>query len=561
MYPSTGTNEMAQYQQMLYQQQRQHQSAQHQASRQQQQLLQQQAELRSRELSIQSASNHTQGLSSVNHLQQQTSNVCSASNSSNQFMNHGNTSMYSLPIHHGNSGGSVTSVSTAPVPHSSPNLSQHLTGMHNSRTSMAPPSSSSINRSSSSNIGMPPPRSSSNSMLPPALIPSARGGTNDRQSELKRKRDEAFLQRKREREKLERTKLEEERYSKALFDAPVKATDTSEDSMQVSNILGDHRDVHNIINNSSVSCIGIDYQPPTPATPYQHIIGGEDDEPPSNENGNAVLPDHQNSGMNQMRQHMNPANSHYRSPFGGPQQMNPYMNRPVPRVQNSHPSDIGVNSHLRAGSSEGNSIGPSSRVSQAMAKPTSQHQQQISPEPSHSVNNSQQLSPHQPHRRQVPLQRAPSHQMKPQNSNQLQNRELIHSARQMSSASQPSSYQQQATSPGDSTSRPSTQQYQSNHPLENMLRLSNSNVSSIGHQKDPLSSCSVENLRGTNVPSSQGTSAISSLPKNMSSNPNYGLKAHQQSPASIGSSYNDNKMKSRNGLPPLNMEVKLTFLI
>ena len=271
MYPSTGTNEMAQYQQMIYQQQ-QHQSAQRQASRQQQLLQQQaQAELRSRELSIQSASNHTQGLSSVNHLQQQNSNVCSAPNSSNQFMNHANSSMYSLPIHHGSSGGSVTSVSAASVPHSSPNLSQHLTGMHNSRTSMAPPSSSGMNRSGSNNV-MPPPRSSSNTMLPPALIPSARGGIKDRQSELKRKRDEAFLQRKRERENLERTKLEEERYSKALFDAPIKATDTSEDSMQVANILGDHRDVHNIINNSSVSCIGIDYQPPTPATPYIPIL-------------------------------------------------------------------------------------------------------------------------------------------------------------------------------------------------------------------------------------------------------------------------------------------------
>ena len=545
MYPSTSANEMAQYQQMLYQQQRQqHQSAQHQAARQQQQLLQQQAELRSRELSIQAASNNSQGLS-MGHIPQQNRNAGAVSNSSNQFMNHGNSSMYGLPMHHGSSGGSVTSVSSASVPHSSPNLGQHLTGIHSSRTSMAPPSSSSMNRGSSNNA-MPPPRSSSSSMLPPSMIPSVRGGIKDRQSELRRKRDEEFLKRKRERENLERTKLEEERYSKALFDAPIKETVQDEDSMQVANILGDHKEVHNIINTGTVSCIGIDYQPPTPAAPYQHIIGGEDDEPTNNGNGNLVA-DTQSSGMNQIRHHMHPPSSHYRNSFGGPQQINPYMNRPMPRVQNQNPSDIvGSSNHLRVGSSEANSFDNSSRLSQTMPRPTSQHQQQISPESNHNVNNSQQLSPHPPHRRQMPQQRAPSHQMKAQNSNQLTNRQLIHSAREMV---------QHGASPGDSTARQPSQPYQSNHPLENMLRLSNT-TSPLAHPKDSSSTSSAENqFRGANIPSSQGTSAISPLSKHMSSNSNYGLKAHQHPSASIGSSYNTNKMKQNNGLPPLNMEV------
>ena len=542
MYPTTSTNEMAQYQQMLYQQRQQHQSAQHQAARQQQLLQQQQTELRSRELSIQAASNGAQGLSSMSHLQQQSSNAGSVPNSSNQFMSHGNTSMYGMPVHHGSSGGGiVSSVSSASVPHSSPNLSQHLPGMHSSRPSMAPPSSSSMNRSSSNNT-MAPPRSSSNNMLPPSMIPSARGG-KDRQSELEKRKREAFLQRKRERENLERTKLEEERYSKALFDAPIKEANT-EDSMQVSNILGDHRDVHKIINNSTVSCIGIDYQPPTPATPYQHIIGEEDDEPPSSGNGNAVLPETQSSGVNQMHQHMQPPSSYYRQMN---QQTNPYLHRQMSRTQNPHPSDTAGSSHLRAASSEASSIDHSSRLSQPMGRPSSQHQQHISPEMNNSVNNSQQLSPHQPHRRQMPQQRPPSHQMKPQNSNQLHNRQLINSAREMV---------QHGSSPGDPTTRPSSQAYQPNHPLENMLRLSNSSSSSIAHQKEPVSNCMVENqIRGTNIPSSQGTTGISPLSKNMSSSANYGLKPHLQSPASIGSSYNSNKMKPSNGLPPLNMEV------
>merc|ERR1712038_351066 len=159
---------------------------------------------------------------------------------------------------------------------------------------------------------------------------------------------------------------------------------------------------------------------------------------------------------------MQPPSSYYRQMN---QQTNPYLHRQMSRTQNPHPSDTAGNSHLRAASSEASSIDHSSRLSQPMGRPSSQHQQHISPEMNNSVNNSQQLSPHQPHRRQMPQQRPPSHQIKPQNSNQLHNRQLINSAGEMV---------QHGSSPGDPTTRPSSQAYQPNHPLENMLRLSNS---------------------------------------------------------------------------------------
>ena len=238
MYSTPSANEMSHYQQLLLQQQRQqHQSAQHQAmQQQQQQLLQQQAiaqaELRSRELNIQSATNHQQqGLSSLGHVQHQTGAVSSAQNSSNQFLNHTSSAMYSLPSAHlGSSGGTVTSINVTSVPNSSPNMAPHLTSMASSRGNMVPPSNNIIRTNSSSNNGMmPPPRNTGNNMLPPSAIPS-RGGVKDRRTELQRKKDEDFLQRKRIRENLERTKMEQEMYSKALFDAPVKTTKNSESS-------------------------------------------------------------------------------------------------------------------------------------------------------------------------------------------------------------------------------------------------------------------------------------------------------------------------------------------
>ena len=188
MYSTPSANEMSHYQQLLLQQQRQqHQSAQHQAmQQQQQQLLQQQAiaqaELRSRELNIQSATNHQQqGLSSLGHVQHQTGAVSSAQNSSNQFLNHTSSAMYSLPSAHlGSSGGTVTSINVTSVPNSSPNIAPHLTSMASSRGNMVPPSNNMIRTNSSSNNGMmPPPRSTCNNMLPPSAIPSARGGVKD----------------------------------------------------------------------------------------------------------------------------------------------------------------------------------------------------------------------------------------------------------------------------------------------------------------------------------------------------------------------------------------------
>jgi hypothetical protein len=154
-------------------------------------------------------------------------------------------------------------------------------------------------------------------MLPPLAIPSERGGSKDRASVLQEKKHADFLKRKRERENMERTKMEEAMYSRALFDAPVKTTNTSDDSRQVANILGDHSDVAQIINSSTVSCIGIDYQPPTPATPANHhIIGGEDDEPVTIANGSTAGTDAQIGGINPRRpgQMMHPSSSHYPLP-------------------------------------------------------------------------------------------------------------------------------------------------------------------------------------------------------------------------------------------------------
>ena len=518
MYSTPSVNEMTNYQQLLLQQQRQHQqSAQNATAQQHQQLLQQQAmaqaELRSRELNIQSATSHQQVNPSQSHATQQSAAIGTSQNS-NPFMSHTSSAMYNQNrVHHGSSGGSVISV-TPPMTNLSTNVTSHLSSMSNSRSNMMPPSSSSLSRSSSSSL-MAPPRSAGNSMLPPLAIPLARGGVKDRRSELQRKRDEDFAQRKRQRENLERKEIEAEKYSKALFDAPVKTTNTSDDSRQVANILGDHSDVAQIINSSTVSCIGIDYQPPTPATPSNHhIIGGEDDEPFTNSNG-SIHTDTQNGGINQRR---------------SGQVIHSGSAYPIPR----------------------GSYGAPPTVNQYMAKPITQQHNQISPEGQYSGNSSQQLSPHPPHRRTTQaLPRAPSHQAKLQNSTQLHNRELISSARLMGTNSHHSSYH--GPSPGDPTSLHPSQISQSSHPLENMVRLSNNAISSTAHQRNNFISGSAETPRVTNVTASHGTTAISTFTTNTSSNYSPVLKPRQPSPASLGSSSNS-KMKLVSGLPPLNIE-------
>ena len=376
MYSTPSVNEMTNYQQLLLQQQRQHQQSAQNATAQQHQLLQQQAmaqaELRSRELNIQSATSHQQVNPSQSHATQQSAAIGTSQNS-NPFMSHTSSAMYNQNrVHHGSSGGSVISV-TPTMSNLSTNTTSHLSSLSNSRSNMMPPSSNSLSRSSSSSL-MAPPRSAGNSMLPPLAIPLARGGVKDRRSELQRKRDEDFAQRKRQRENLERKEIEAEKYSKALFDAPVKTTNTSDDSRQVANILGDHSDVAQIINSSTVSCIGIDYQPPTPATPSNHhIIGGEDDEPFTNSNG-SIHTDTQSGGINQRRSgqviHSGSAYPIPRGTYGAPPAVNPYMAKPIAHQHN-----------------------------------------QISPEGQYSGNSSQQLSPHPPHRRTTQaLPRAPSHQ-------------------------------------------------------------------------------------------------------------------------------------------------------
>ena len=553
MYSAPSANEMSQFhQQQLLAQQRQHQSTHQQAAHQQQLLHQQalaQAELRSRELSIQSAASHQQqGLSTINHAQHQSGTVNSVQNSSNNLFSHTSPGMYSLAgTHLGSSGGSISS---APMPNSLTNIAPHLTSINSSRPNMAPPTSNNLSRSSNNSSSMPPPRGAGNGMLPPSLIPSR--GVKDRRSELQRKRDEAFLQRKRERESLERTKMEEERYSKALFDAPVKETSTTDDSRQVADILGDHSDVAQIINSSTVSCIGIDYQPPTPAaSTNHHIIGGEDDEPPTN--ANSVVPDAQNVGMNPRRSgHIMHSTANYTFPRNGLNSQppgNPYRN--ISRVHTSNQSDIGTNNPLRNIQSEGNVFGtsPSLQFNQPLMKPMTQQRPQISPEGPYVGNTSQQIPLQTSQRRQAqPLHKAATHQNKPQNSTQIHNRELINSARLMGASTQHPSYQQ-GQSIEDSTSHHASQ---SNHPLENMLRLSNNAVSSnVAHHRDLLSSSASESqMRGT---SSHNTTAISTLSTNTSSTYNPGLKT--RSPSSSVSSHISNKVKSINLLPPINIEV------
>lgn len=81
-----------------------------------------------------------------------------------------------------------------------------------------------------------------------------------------------------------RRRIEEERQREAkatqdffaspsLFEKPKKIN--SEDSTQVAQVLGNFNNAQRIINSRN-SCIGIDYQPPTPA-PIQHVIGEDDD--------------------------------------------------------------------------------------------------------------------------------------------------------------------------------------------------------------------------------------------------------------------------------------------
>jgi hypothetical protein len=62
------------------------------------------------------------------------------------------------------------------------------------------------------------------------------------------------------------------------------------DNSQVANVLGDYSNAQRIINSQS-SCIGIDYQPPTPA-PIQHVIGGEDDDDQNHARGGNLVDNH-----------------------------------------------------------------------------------------------------------------------------------------------------------------------------------------------------------------------------------------------------------------------------
>jgi hypothetical protein len=56
-----------------------------------------------------------------------------------------------------------------------------------------------------------------------------------------------------------------------LFREPERVSD--EDAGQVAQVLGMFSDAHNLIN-SKTSCIGIEYQPPTPAPSlHHHLIG------------------------------------------------------------------------------------------------------------------------------------------------------------------------------------------------------------------------------------------------------------------------------------------------
>eukprot|EP00095_Tigriopus_kingsejongensis_P009814 maker-scaffold239_size242058-snap-gene-1.21 protein:Tk09814 transcript:maker-scaffold239_size242058-snap-gene-1.21-mRNA-1 annotation:"hypothetical protein AaeL_AAEL006680" len=123
--------------------------------------------------------------------------------------------------------------------------------------------------------GMAPPSFlSDNLMLPPTQA------TQARRQEIAQERKQAALQRRQEH--LERQKREQQMNDPPtgdLFARPERVKHDDTTAQQASQVLGNFSSVQRIINSQS-SCIGIDYQPPTPAPSQHHIIGDEDDDDP-----------------------------------------------------------------------------------------------------------------------------------------------------------------------------------------------------------------------------------------------------------------------------------------
>lgn len=91
---------------------------------------------------------------------------------------------------------------------------------------------------------------------------------------LQEEKRRAAMQRAQEQhEREQRAKAAQDLFSTpGLFSAPERVSD--EDAGQVAQVLGMFSDAHSVINSKG-SCIGIEYQPPTPAPSMQHHIIGK----------------------------------------------------------------------------------------------------------------------------------------------------------------------------------------------------------------------------------------------------------------------------------------------
>ena len=149
-------------------------------------------------------------------------------------------------------------------------------------------------QSSASSMFLPPQSLSGSSgmMMPPP--PSSRSGSNStnsgsssrhagmmpappskaRLTVLQEEKKRAAMQRALEQQEREqRAKAAQDYYATpGLFQAPERVS--AEEAGQVAQVLGTFSDAKSVIN-SKTSCIGIEYQPPTPAPSLHHHIIGE----------------------------------------------------------------------------------------------------------------------------------------------------------------------------------------------------------------------------------------------------------------------------------------------
>ena len=88
------------------------------------------------------------------------------------------------------------------------------------------------------------------------------------------KKKAAEARRKEDEERQQAAKARQDLFaSPSLFERPKKVSNTEEDHDAVAQVLGSFHKAQHIMHSHG-SCIGVDYQPPTPA-PVSHIIGGK----------------------------------------------------------------------------------------------------------------------------------------------------------------------------------------------------------------------------------------------------------------------------------------------